>query len=220
MAVGGLAVAKAGGASRRGRPSASRAAEIDQTIRAAALEVFLSAGYEPASMDAIAAVAQVSKGTLYARYTSKESLFRSVLESELEKLSDRAGADDYRLPSDLRQRLRAHARTLIASMHFGEFERVQKLVASAQLAFPDTAKLWHELATQRYVRFLADDMAAHARVPSGSDVDWLFLANLFLHAIGGWQHAERQIRTISDDEVIAFSDAVIDTILNSTPHSG
>jgi hypothetical protein len=70
------------------------------------------------------------------------------------------------------------------------------------------------------VRFLADDMAAHARVPSGSDVDWLFLANLFLHAIGGWQHAERQIRTISDDEVIAFSDAVIDTILNSTPHSG
>jgi TetR/AcrR family transcriptional repressor of mexJK operon len=220
MTVGGLVLTKPGGASRRGRPSASRAAEIEQTIRAAALEVFLSAGYEAASMDAIAAAAQVSKGTLYARYSSKEALFRSVLESELEKLSERAGVDDHRLPSDLRQRLRAHARTLIASMHFGEFERVQKLVASAQLAFPDTARLWHELATQRYVRYLADDMAGCADLPAGTEVDWLFLANLFLHAIGGWQHAERLIRSVSDDEVIAFSDAVIDTILKSIPHSG
>lgn len=220
MAVGGLAVAKAGGTSRRGRPSASRAAEIDRAIRAAALELFLSAGYEAASMDAIAAAAPVSKGTLYARYSSKEALFRSVLESELEKMSDRSGANDHLLPTDLRQRLRVHARTLIASMNYGEFERIQKLVASAQLTFPDTARLWHELATRRYVRFLAGDMAACADLPPEAEVDWLFLANLFLHSIGGWQHIERLIRTVSDEEVIAFSDAVIETILKSIPHSG
>ncbi len=220
MAVGSLVLAQPSGASRRGRPSASRAAEIEQTIRAAALEMFLSAGYEAASMDAIAAAAEVSKGTLYARYVSKEALFRSVLESELGKLSDRSGANDHLLPTDLRQRLRVHARTLIASMHYGEFERVQKLVGSAQLAFPDTARLWHELATRRYVRFLADDMASCAELSPEAEVDWLFLANLFLHSIGGWQHIERLIRNVKDDEVIAFSDAVIETILKSIPHSG
>lgn len=220
MALNGLAVAEASGVSRRGRPSASRAAEIDRSIRAAALELFLSAGYEAASMDAIAAAAPVSKGTLYARYSNKESLFRSVLESELETLSDRSSANDHLLPHDLRQRLRVHARTLIASMNYGEFERIQKLVASAQLTFPDTAKLWHELATRRYVRFLAGDMAACANLPPDVEVDWLFLSNLFLHSIGGWQHIERLIRTVSDEEVIAFSDAVIDTILKSIPHSG
>lgn len=220
MAASALAVTDSRGPRRRGRPSAERAAEIDEAIRSAALEIFLTVGYEATSMDAITAAAKVSKGTLYARHPSKEALFRSLLEDELEKLSDRAGAEDHLLPGNLEQRLRVHARTLIASMHFGEFERVQKLMASARMAFPQLAQLWHELAIKRYVEFLAQDMASCAKLPRTAKVDWLFLANLFLHSIGGWQHAERLIRPISDDEVLAFSDAVIATILKSIPQPG
>lgn len=215
-----LAVTNPRGQSRRGRPSAERAAEIDDGIRGAALELFISTGYEATSMDAITAAAKVSKGTLYARYSSKEALFRSLIEDELKKLSDRAGAEDHLLPDDLEQRLRVHARTLIASMNFGEFERVQKLMASARVVFPQLEQLWHELAVKRYVEFLAQDMAGCAKVPKDANVDWLFLANLFLHSIGGWQHAERLIRPVSDEEVIAFSDAVIATILRSIPQPG
>jgi TetR/AcrR family transcriptional regulator, mexJK operon transcriptional repressor len=220
MATNALAVTYPRGQSSRGRPSAERAAEIDEAIRSAALGAFLSSGYEATSMDAITAAAKVSKGTLYSRYPSKEVLFRSLLEDQLKKLSDRAGAEDHLLPAGLEQRLRVHARTLIASMHFGEFERVQKLMASARLAFPQLEQLWHELAIKRYVEFLAQDMANCANVPQDTEVDWLFLANLFLHSIGGWQHAERLIRPVSDEEVIAFSDAVIATILRSIPQPG
>ena len=209
-----------GGESRRGRPSASRAAEIDLAVRAAALELFLDAGFEAASMDAIAAAAQVSKGTLYARYDSKEALFRTVLEAELEKLSERAGERDHLLPDDLEQRLRQHTRTLVASTRSGEFDRIRRLIASAEVTFPDIARLWHEIGVARYVAFLAEDMAAHAQVPSGVTVDWNFYANVLLHSVGGWQQAERLVRDVSDEEIVAFGDAVIAMIVNSLPQRG
>lgn len=44
----------------------------------AAREVFLAQGYEGASVDLIAAKANVSKATLYAYFESKETLFREM----------------------------------------------------------------------------------------------------------------------------------------------
>jgi TetR/AcrR family transcriptional regulator, mexJK operon transcriptional repressor len=218
MVVGSdLALKESVRQTRRGRPNATRAAQIDQSIRDAAHKLFLEVGFGAASMDAIAAAAPVSKGTLYARYQSKEELFRKILEDALENLSYRAGELDHLLPKDLEQRLRQHARTLIASTHFGEFDRVRKLVDSAQLTFPDIAALWHDLAVGRYVDFLAEDMAASAELPAGAKVDWPFLANLFLHSIGSWQDSERRVRAVSDAEIITFADKVIAMIVMSLP---
>jgi TetR/AcrR family transcriptional regulator, mexJK operon transcriptional repressor len=216
----GLAIETAERESRCGRPSAGRAVEIEETIRVSALEQFLDSGFEAASMDAIASAAKVSKGTLYARYESKEALFRTVLEAELKNLSRGAGAHDHLLSDDLEQRLRQHNRSLVASTNTGEFDRIRRLIASAQVTFPDMARLWHEIGIGRYVEFLAEAMAAHARVPEAARIDWTFYANLLLHALGGWQQAERLVRSVSDDEVIAFGDAVIDTIVKSLPPRG
>ncbi|MBV8107083.1 MAG: helix-turn-helix transcriptional regulator, partial [Hyphomicrobiales bacterium] len=41
--------------------------------------VFLSAGFDGASMNDIARAAGVSKGTLYAYFTSKEELFEAII---------------------------------------------------------------------------------------------------------------------------------------------
>ncbi len=202
-----------GGENRRGRPSASRAAAIERSIHAAALDLFVSTGFEAASMDAIAIAANVSKGTLYARYQNKEALFRSVLEVELEQLALRAGAQDHLIPDDLAQRLRHHARTLVNVWHWDEYKRIERLVTSATLPFPDVAHLWHELSAQRYLRFLADDMAGAAHFPAAPSVDWEHLANVFLHAITGWHRMQSAIRTVDDVETIAFGDAVIATIM-------
>ena len=217
-AVGSAAETR-GGENRRGRPTAARVAEIDEAIYRGALTIFLEAGYGAASMDVITAEAQVSKGTLYARYTSKEALFRTVLEREREVLSARAGAQDHLLPDELGPRLRQHARVLVASMRSAEFQRMHKLIVSAELSFPEVARLWHEIGTARYVRFLAQDMAKCSRLPEHANVDWTFLANLFLHAVGGWQQTERLMRAVNDQEVIDFADAVIATILSSISNS-
>lgn len=51
-----------------------------QAILQAAQDIFLSEGYEFASMDRIAAQAQVTKQTIYRYYTSKVDLFKATLE--------------------------------------------------------------------------------------------------------------------------------------------
>ncbi len=104
------------GSGTRGRPSAARAARIDAAIAEAALAAFLDDGYDAVSMDRIAAAAGVSKGTLYARHESKEALFRSVLEQQLEVVSDMAGQQDHLLPSTLADRLRHHALVMVSTL--------------------------------------------------------------------------------------------------------
>ena len=68
--------------SKGGRPTREAAAELGERILDIALEHFLRYGFEGASMDAIAADAQVSKRTLYQRHQSKKGLLLSVRERE------------------------------------------------------------------------------------------------------------------------------------------
>ena len=67
------------GAPRRGRKTRDESEGLQQSIADAALSVFLEQGFDSASMDAIAALAGVSKRTLYARFESKAELLRASL---------------------------------------------------------------------------------------------------------------------------------------------
>ncbi|CAN7318968.1 TetR/AcrR family transcriptional regulator [Phenylobacterium sp. LjRoot225] len=196
----------------RGRPTAERAAAIEQVIRSAALEVFLAAGFEAASMDAIAAAAQVSKGTLYARYPNKEALFLSVLQGQRERLGEQAAAFDHLIPNDLEGRLRHHARTLVRTTQNPEYQRLLQLVETNAATFPELPRLWNEDGAVGYLRLLADNMAAAAS-PAHQDVDWDFVANLFLHAIGGWLRTQASLQTFDAERAATFSDGVIAVVM-------
>lgn len=197
------------GGGRRGRPTLDRIAAIDTAIREAALSTFLDLGYEAASMDAVALGSGVSKGTLYARYESKELLFRAILEDELKRWSQRAGQQDHLLPEELEPRLRHHARTLIEVFGWPEYQRIVRLLGAAMPTLPDLARHWEEIGTKRYLKFLADDMAKAA---GGDDVDWDFYARLFLFSISGWNHADGAARSAREEGGIAFADRVVDVI--------
>ncbi len=71
-----------GGEGRRGRSIEKRRAMLQ-----AARELFVSEGYELASVDAIAARAGVSKRTVYDHFGDKEAVFTAVLEAVGEKLT-------------------------------------------------------------------------------------------------------------------------------------
>ncbi|MBM7459243.1 TetR/AcrR family transcriptional regulator [Rhodococcus coprophilus] len=62
-----------------GRPTAEQATELDRRIRESALELFLEHGYEGTSMNGIAAAAGTTKPSLYARFPTKEAVFRAVM---------------------------------------------------------------------------------------------------------------------------------------------
>lgn len=199
---------------RRGRPTADRAQAIDVSIRAAALEIFLDAGFEATSMDAIAAKAPVSKGTLYARYESKQQLFRAVIEDELERLSVKAGEKDHLLPPEVEGRLRHHARMVVEIFDWPQFRALERLMRTAR-TFPELDNLWRQLATERYILFLAEDMTHAADTKDVRRVDCQFYANLFVHAIMGWHRSEAERRGVAPEEAVAFADRVVDMIMLS-----
>lgn len=63
------------------RSSSKRAAILD-----GATKVFHEAGYERASMDAIAVAAGVSKATIYNHFGSKERLFEAIIQDRCDQL--------------------------------------------------------------------------------------------------------------------------------------
>jgi AcrR family transcriptional regulator len=64
-------------------------------ILAGARKVFLKHGFDAASMNDIARVAGVSKGTLYVYFENKERLFTSLMHEERSKQDFRADPDDH-----------------------------------------------------------------------------------------------------------------------------
>ena len=81
----------------------------------AAIAEFLKRGYEGASMDEIAAVSGASKRTLYNHFSSKEALFRSLVEEMGKRVSLFSGLKyqpDVPLRAQLSQYAHASARLI------------------------------------------------------------------------------------------------------------
>lgn len=194
---------------RRGRPSTARAGQIDLAIRSAAIQLFAEAGFEATSMDAVAAAAQVSKGTLYARYSSKDALFRAALEHELDRWSRRSSLERPAPSEGLEAQLRAHARTIVTVHNWPEVRRITSLLDTCSRTFPDLARHWDELVARQSIASLARDMQA----AGGAGVDWEFYATLFHSALSGWYSGQARRGQPSDDAIVAFADRVIDVIL-------
>lgn len=66
-----------------GRPSLAEVAKIDARILVAATALFLENGVDGTTFEAIANKANVSKPTLYARYSSKPDLFEAMIRSNV-----------------------------------------------------------------------------------------------------------------------------------------
>lgn len=201
----------------RGRPSADRAARIDSDILTVALELFLDKGYENTSMEAIAAHAKVSKGTLYARYSGKEPLFREILHTEMTQWSQRAGADDHLLPPDLEGRTRHHARVLMQVFGWPDFQRVSQLMDSLRVLFPDLLREWHDMGTVHYLNFLSDEMAHAAAAEGREPQDWPLIAGIVLHSLSGWYRAEAMLGDVDQGKARAYADSVVDLLMHAVP---
>lgn len=94
-------------ANRRNREREERRAAIVEAARA----VFLRKGFAAATMDEVAAEAEVSKGTVYLYFESKDALFVAMSSAVLEEVRaafERIGAEDRPAVEALREMLRAY----------------------------------------------------------------------------------------------------------------
>lgn len=202
---------------RRGRPTANRAAGIEEAILDVALEVFLERGFEGATIEGVAERARVSKGTVYARFPCKDALFRKVTERQIETWSRAAGQSDHLMPDDVAGRLRYHAGTLHRMHGSKEVQCFTRLIEQAAGDFPELAVFWLKEGAHRYCDLIARNLAAVAE--DAQATDWSFVAELVVHALSGWLRTEAMVRVPKDEEVHAYIEKLVAAVLRITGQS-
>ncbi len=101
-----------------------------------ARQVFMSDGFERASVDEIAAVSGVSKATLYSYFPDKRQLFTEVVRSECRCQSDRAMATiDQTAPA--KSVLRLAARHMIGFFLSDFGQRMFRICVAESSSFPE-----------------------------------------------------------------------------------
>jgi AcrR family transcriptional regulator len=111
-----IAAAPAGTAARREETGAGQDPQKRRQILAGARKVFLKHGFDAASMNDIARVAGVSKGTLYVYFESKERLFTALMHDERSQQDIHADPDDHDVEAVL-TRLGRDFVTFLSSPH-------------------------------------------------------------------------------------------------------
>lgn len=180
---------------RRGRPRRSEEAAITERIVLSARQLFLTEGYGATSMVRIGEAAQVSPGTLYARFADKAALFRAVVQRQAELWRQNPPAADALPARTLREVLEGDALRLLGFLSTPEIDAFNRLVNAEAVRFPELARIYSDDALRLGLERIARRILA---TPEGArlgreDADALALT--LLEAVLGWS----QMRVYRDD---------------------
>lgn len=170
---------------RGGRPTREEAGKLDAAVRESALRLFLENGYEGTTMNAIAAAAGTTKPSLYARFPTKEDVFRSVLGWAMSR-SDWPWPEP-ELPDyeDLGKALTAIADTAVRRALDPSMIKLQQVAVAYASRYPDIARKalgsGHWPRTRQVAELLRRHAATGAIVADDPDT----LAELFLGMAAG-----------------------------------
>lgn len=159
------------------------------TILASARDLFSAHGYEGTKMTDIADRCELSKGTLYLYFSSKEDLAHAIIEDHYRALLERLAADVGRAETG-RERLEAIVTSFLAYFR-ANAEQIQMVFAleGKVLASPDAARAWDNYVayTVQARRLLVDAIERGRRDGSiGVDGDPDLLAATFITAAFGY----------------------------------
>jgi TetR/AcrR family transcriptional regulator, mexJK operon transcriptional repressor len=146
-----------------GTPEAARPGEEGRSARKrraimeAATTLFLRNGYQGTSMDEIAALAAVSKQTVYKNFADKERLFTDIvvgITDSSDKVID-AMTRSLHQTDDVERALTELARGYISTVLQPHVLRLRRLVIAEADRFPDLARSYYQRAPQRALDTLA-----------------------------------------------------------------
>lgn len=171
---------------RRGRPTLAQAEEKGSTIVAAACAMFLEEGYAVTTMEAVAARAGVSKGTLYSRYSTKADLFAAVVEDRVRDWSVRAARNHQRVPSRLKALLEHHVLIALESVADPEIAAFAELLFTERRRFPELARIYFDRAVLFNIDLMVKDIADAAAREKIAVKDPKNVAFMLMEAVAGW----------------------------------
>jgi TetR/AcrR family transcriptional regulator, mexJK operon transcriptional repressor len=136
---------------------APRSARKRQAILDAATTVFLTKGYLGTSMDEIAALAAVSKQTVYKHFADKERLFSEIVLSTVNEASDPVHDEVTNLADsgDLEADLRDLARRQLSMVMQPRLLQLRRLVIGEVGRFPELGKTFYDQGPGRTIGALA-----------------------------------------------------------------
>jgi AcrR family transcriptional regulator len=143
-----------------------------------ARQVFLSAGFDGASMNDVARAAGVSKGTLYAYFDSKDELFEAIIRGEYAQAAERLCT--FNREGDIRSRLTDFGVRLISRMTEPTTLAFARVVIAATAKFPKIGRAFYEAGplygATRLARELASlDGQGGLRIPDPERAAWQFV---------------------------------------------
>jgi AcrR family transcriptional regulator len=169
----------------RGRPKLEDVAQIESRLLDVALQEFLAHGYGGTSLTRIVKAAGISKTTLYARFASKDELFRAIVHGQIERFSAVTALRSPKGSPDLVTGLKAYAnRTLEISLE-GDLLQVNRLIYSESRRFPELGQAAAE-RSQRGIDDVASFIAGCAEADAVPCRDPRAMAEAFIFMLRGW----------------------------------
>jgi AcrR family transcriptional regulator len=185
---------------------------INRAIVAAARKHFLSAGFEATPMEAIAATAGVSKGTVYARYPTKEALLRTVLVEQLEAWQAQEARRMAPLAADFRGRLKQHARSILEALGSEKMQAFEALVSSTGSPASEYARALYETAHRMTVETLAQVIEDGAREDQHAPRAPARVAEILMAMLYGWYSANEPLGRVTPEAAESFADEAIEIL--------
>jgi AcrR family transcriptional regulator len=187
-------------------------------IVGAATTTFLHKGYLGTSMDEIAALAGVSKQTVYKHFADKERLFSEVVISTVNEASDPVHAEvlELRDSGDLAADLRDLARRQLTLVLQPKLMQLRRLVIAESARFPELGRAFYQQGPGRTITALAatfERLAARGLLAvddaglAASQFNWLVMSEPLNRAmLLGRDHAmtKRELERHADDGVRTF----------------
>lgn len=149
-----------------GRPPKEFAAEVDERILDAARRLFLERGLGGVSVEEIAREARASKGTIYARFPTKEALFGAIAMRNAATV--RAGFENLvPVGATIEERLANEATEILKHLLADETVDFMRLSIAEVRRFPDLANVGRMMRE----RGAQSAMAAFKEVAQSEDRD-------------------------------------------------
>jgi TetR/AcrR family transcriptional repressor of mexJK operon len=199
---------------RPGRPTTARSEAINPAIVTAAREHFLALGFDATPMESVAAAAGISKGTLYARYPTKELLLQAVVADRVEAWQAAADARNGPMPADLKQRLTYISRSIVESLASEEIHAFQRVLTSTSDAGGELARALHEAGHRNAIALLTQTLVegtAHFPAPPRNPSR---VAEMLMAMLTGWYEAHRRVRAIGSEEAMAYAEHAVDVMFH------
>ena len=139
------------------QPIQSQSARKHKAITEAAAAAFLKNGYVGTSMEEIAAIAHVSKQTVYKHFSDKERLFKEIVLATADEVNHVVRllttklADTQNLEKDLREL----ARRFVTILMQPQLLRLRRLVIANADRLPELGRTWYEQGFGRVLSTLA-----------------------------------------------------------------